>query len=213
MNRDEVLNLDGRIKSQMKTMEKILIIPIGIIEPDILTHIARVLQETYQRETVLAKSASMPDKTYNTLRSQYNSTKILKKLEALKPEAYELLLGVVDEDLYVPELNFVFGEADVLARVAVIALPRLRQEFYGLDPDRELFLLRASKEAIHELGHTCGLGHCSDSRCIMHFSNSLRDTDRKEPRFCAACGNKSGLVRNERTEARVGRTEVKDEQA
>lgn len=176
------------------TMKNILVIPIGIIDPDILDHIVRVLRETFQRETVLDNSASMPDKTYNTLRAQYNSTKILKKLEALKPEEYELLLGVVDEDLYVPELNFVFGEADVLAQVAVIALPRLRQEFYGLDPDRELFLLRASKEAIHELGHTCGLDHCSDTKCIMHFSNSLRDTDRKEPRFCTTCRNKCGVL-------------------
>lgn len=210
--------MDGRIIPPLKsltkaTMKNILVIPIGIIDPDILDHIVRVLRETYQRETVLDNLVSMPDKTYNTHRAQYNSTKILKKLETLKPEAYELLLGVVDEDLYVPELNFVFGEANVLARVAIIALTRLRQEFYGLDPDRELFLLRATKEAIHELGHTCGLGHCSDSRCVMHFSNSLRDTDRKEPRFCTACGNKIGLVRNERREARVGHTEVKDEQA
>ena len=85
------------------------------------------------------------------------------------------------------------GEADVLARIAVIGLPQLRQEYYGLEPDRDLFLLRAAKEAIHETGHTCGLGHCPDPRCIMHFSNSLRDTDAKEPRFCTACRNKCGL--------------------
>jgi len=85
------------------------------------------------------------------------------------------------------------GEADVLARIAVIGLPQLRQEYYGLESDRDLFLLRAAKEAIHETGHTCGLGHCPDPRCIMHFSNSLRDTDAKEPRFCTACRNKCGL--------------------
>ncbi len=209
IDRDEVPNMDGRTNPPSKSptkvvMEKIHIIPIGIIDPDILAHIAGVLQEVYQRETVLAKSVSMPHKTYNALRAQYNSTKILKKLEALKSQPYEFILGVVDEDLYVPELNFVFGEADVPAGVAVIALARLRQEFYGLEPDRELFLLRASKEAIHELGHTCGLGHCSDSGCIMHFSNSLSDTDRKEPRFCTACRNKCGVLSATRRRKAVG---------
>ncbi len=53
----------------------------------------------------------------------------------------------MDADLYVPELNFVFGEADILAGVAVIALARLRQEFYGLNPDKGLFHIRAVKEA------------------------------------------------------------------
>ncbi len=109
---------------------------------------------------------------------------------AQKPDWCDILLGVIDQDLYVPELNFVFGEADVLGRIAVIGLPRLRQEYYGLDPDPELFLQRASKEAIHELGHTFGFGHCPDRKCIMHFSNSLGDTDVKAPRFCAACKKK-----------------------
>ncbi len=174
-------------------MEKILIIPIGAIDPEILDSVARVLRETYRRDIALGESLPMPQKTYNARRKQYHSTKILKVLELQKPARDELLLGVIDKDCYVPELNFVFGEADMLARIAVIALPRLRQEFYGLEPDKELFLLRSAKEAIHELGHTCGLGHCPDPRCIMHFSNSLRDTDVKEPRFCDACRNKSGV--------------------
>ncbi len=176
-------------------MGKILIIPIGKIDPDLLVHIGRVLRETYRRDTALGESLPMPQKTYNARRKQYHSTKILKVLELQKPAPSGLLLGVIDEDCYVPELNFVFGEADILARIAVIALPRLRQEFYGLEPDRDLFLARAAKEAIHELGHICGLGHCPDPRCIMHFSNSLRDTDVKSPRFCDACRNKGVIMR------------------
>jgi archaemetzincin len=43
----------------------------------------------------------------------------------------ERVLRLVDLDLYVPDLNFVFGLADPPGRRAVIALPRLRQSFYG----------------------------------------------------------------------------------
>jgi archaemetzincin len=43
------------------------------------------------------------------------------------------------------------------------------------------------KEAVHELGHTYGLSHCRDIHCVMCFSNTLGDTDRKGVRFCAAC--------------------------
>jgi len=169
--------------------KRILIIPIGEADQTTLDSIARALREIYGSETVIGDAVPIPEKTYNTRRQQYHSTRILKALETLKPGGYDIVLGVIDRDLYVPELNFVFGEADVLARIAVIGLPRLRQEYYGLEQDRALFLLRAAKEAIHELGHTCGLGHCPDPRCIMHFSNSLGDTDMKDPRFCTTCRN------------------------
>src|SRR5574337_338076 len=62
-----------------------------------------------------------------------------------------------------------------------------RQEFYSLPKNENLFLERALKEAVHELGHTYRLGHCGDTRCTMHFSNSLQDTDIKGPDFCPRC--------------------------
>ncbi|MBI5187681.1 MAG: archaemetzincin family Zn-dependent metalloprotease [Nitrospirae bacterium] len=101
---------------------------------------------------------------------------------------YEKVLGIVDHDLYVPQLNFVFGEAG--RKMAVISLTRLRQEFYGLSEDRGLFHKRTLTEAVHELGHTYGLGHCRNPRCVMFFSNSLMDTDRKGPEFCLGCGGR-----------------------
>ncbi len=177
-------------------MIKIVIIPIGEADQNTLDSIASALREIYGSETGIGDAVPIPDKTYNARKGQYHSTRILKALEALKPGGCDIVLGVIDQDLYVPELNFVFGEADMLARTAIIELPRLRQEYYGLEPDRELFLLRAAKEAIHEVGHACGLGHCPDPRCVMHFSNSLRDTDVKEPEFCFACRSRCGVIKN-----------------
>jgi len=72
----------------------------------------------------------------------------------------------------------------------VIALPRLRQSFYDLPEDEALFHQRAVKEAVHELGHTYGLGHCRNPHCVMSFSNSLLDVDRKERDFCFPCRRK-----------------------
>ncbi len=102
------------------------------------------------------------------------------------PQAHRLL-RLLDQDCYAPGLNFVFGQAMAGGRDAVVALPRLRQEFYGLPEDEMLFQERAIKEAVHELGHTYGLGHCPNPRCVMHFSNSLADTDIKGATFCEKC--------------------------
>ena len=47
----------------------------------------------------------------------------------------------------------------------------------------------ALKEMIHELGRVYGLDHCSYPKCIMYFSNSISDTDRKTAEFCDICKN------------------------
>jgi archaemetzincin len=111
----------------------------------------------------------------------------LAALAAARPQGEEMLLGVTGVDLTVPDLNFVFGLADPRSRVAVISLARLYPEFYGQPRDPGLFKARVVKEAVHELGHLLGLSHCPDPVCIMAFSNSLADTDRKGPGFCPRC--------------------------
>jgi len=122
---------------------------------------------------------------YNPQRKQYFSSKLLASLK--KSEREERVVGIADVDLYVPRLNFVFGEADIVSGAAIVSLYRLRQEYYGLAPDEALFLERATKEIVHELGHTFGLGHCPNNKCVMHFSNSLADTDLKGASFCSSC--------------------------
>jgi archaemetzincin len=111
----------------------------------------------------------------------------LTSLAAVRPQGEEMTLGVTGVDLTAPGLNFVFGLADPRGRVAVISLARLYPEFYGQPRDPARFKARAVKEAVHELGHLLGLDHCPDPACVMAFSNSLGDTDRKGPGFCPGC--------------------------
>jgi len=138
------------------------------------------------KESFLFGGLSPPNKKITSLRPRRlcGENSILDKNDT----AYEKILGIVDHDLYVPELNFVFGEASRIA--AVISLTRLRQGFYHLPENRSLFHQRILTEAVHELGHTYGLRHCENPRCVMFFSNSLMDTDRKGPAFCARCKSK-----------------------
>lgn len=100
-------------------------------------------------------------------------------LDLLKPAGgWRRYAYVVDGDGYVPGLNFVFGVA--YGDKAIVFTERLKST-------EELFEVRLAKEVIHELGHTLGLGHCDDPRCVMYFSNTIRDTDRKGPGFCDRC--------------------------
>jgi len=167
----------------------ILLVPIGEIDPKVIQMLRVELEKRFKKSVSIAKSMPEPHFAFNKNRNQYYSTMILNSL--MKEKEYlscEKILGIFDHDLYVPDLNFVFGEAT--KRVAIISLTRLRQEFYNLPRDQIIFYRRLLTEAIHELGHTYGLEHCKNPDCVMFFSNSLMDTDRKGPNFCQRCKNK-----------------------
>ena len=107
--------------------------------------------------------------------------------EAAPPDTARIL-GVTEVDLAIPRLSFLFGQAQLEGSVAVISLCRLRQEFYGLPPDDELLRERTIKETLHELGHTFGLTHCRESKCVMSLATHIGLVDQKAERYCARCG-------------------------
>jgi len=118
-------------------------------------------------------------------RNQYHSTAILQAMQPLANG--NRILAVTSRDLFVPVLTFVFGEAQLAGNCAIVSTHRLREEVYGLPPNPPLLAERLLKEAIHELGHTFGLRHCDDWRCVMTSSHSVEWLDVKAAEFCVKC--------------------------
>lgn len=167
----------------------ILLIAVGEVETKVIETLRHDLNKAFGKQVRIGKGMPRPVEAFNKKRRQYFSTAILKAMMEKKEYAiHEKILGITDDDLYVPRLTFVFGEAR--QRVAIISLTRLRNEFYNLPKDQSFFRKRVLTEAVHELGHTYGLRHCENPHCVMFFSNSLIDTDRKGPAFCQICRNR-----------------------
>lgn len=171
---------------------KIDLLPVGDIEYDILLQLKDRLHKMFGCPVAIKDTMPVPRGAYVQDRKQYLSDTILGHLLAFK-QSGAYILGITDINLYTQGLNFVFGQADVAGGVSVISLHLLRQENFGLAADNDLLLERALKEAVHELGHNLGMGHCQDGSCVMHFSNSLIDTDVKNSYFCKRCQPKLAL--------------------
>jgi archaemetzincin len=172
-----------------RTELNIELIAIGGVDHELLELLQRGIHAVFRCQVGLGKEMPEPSSAFDSQRQQYAALTIVRALRARKlPGKKDRVLGVVDHDLYVPELNFVFGLAS--GAVAVIGLARLRQEFYGLPPGPDRLPQRALTEAVHELGHTYGLPHCRNPKCVMFFSNTLDDTDRKGSGFCPRCESK-----------------------
>ena len=168
--------------------DKIYILPLEEQKEDIIMYLKDNLSKIFSLDIEVLESKRIPLSSYNPKRKQYNSTLILKELLKNGLKGYTLV--VCDVDLYTEGLNFVFGEASFLNKICIISLTRLREEYYGLIKNDNLFLERALKEAVHELGHVFGLRHCANPKCVMYFSNSITDTDIKTFNFCALCKEK-----------------------
>jgi archaemetzincin len=112
-----------------------------------------LVSEAFAASVVAASPVPLCEEAYSPSRQQYHSTVLLDTLARHKRAEWSRLLGIADVDLYTPDLNFVFGEADARRGLAVFSVARLHTT------DRNRFVHRAATEAIHELGHTYGLQH------------------------------------------------------
>jgi archaemetzincin len=169
-------------------MSSILIVPIRPVDHAELTALVTPLSNTFELPVSIEESSYIdPSFAFDTYRNQFNSTYILAALLDRFPGTAGKVIGITAVDLFVPVLTYVFGEAQLDGRVAVLSSFRLREELYGLEPDPKLEQIRLLKEANHELGHTFGLIHCHQPECVMHASTAAEEVDIKGIFFCKAC--------------------------
>ncbi|MFX1376405.1 MAG: archaemetzincin family Zn-dependent metalloprotease [Promethearchaeota archaeon] len=180
--------------------KKIYLLKIGEIDPSILHDLKKNLKTEFNnfniKVEILKEGLKLRKTDFNSMKKQYKAPNLLKKIiEISKKKDLFRVLGILDEDIYSKNYNFIFGLAERGYHSALISVARLRENFYIKSSDlyrkldsKEKFRERVLKEAKHELGHTFGLKHCK-KRCIMQFSNSLADTDKKPVEYCDTCSS------------------------
>ena len=165
---------------------KILISPIGIDEPSLLEQLGEKVSGIFGYRINICEFLNDLEFAYSPERHQYNSTLIINRLSETVPSDYLKVIAVCKKDLFIPILTYVFGEAQLNGRACIVSLYRLKDTRAVLNPEG-VFAERIIKEAVHELGHTFSIRHCSDSSCVMHYCRSLNDVDNKKIRMCRYC--------------------------
>jgi archaemetzincin len=171
-------------------MKRLQLISIGDLDGVVLEGLAVELANHFALPCEVLQHSIDPTFAFHGERRQYHSSKLLAEIGQFVTSHTWRILGVTGNDLYIPILTFVFGEAQMGGPASVVSYYRLRQEFYGLPGDGDLLRERLLKEAVHELGHTLDLTHCEDYRCAMSASHSVELIDLKENAFCGACADR-----------------------
>ncbi len=122
-------------------------------------------------------------------RKQRDAVRIItssKNILMATGEKAKYALVVTKVDLFSERLRFIFGLANQELGVGLLSTARLRVRD-GDEVTPAVIKERVLKEAAHEIGHLGGLAHCENPKCLMAFSNSIKEVDQKLPFLCEEC--------------------------
>jgi len=162
----------------------------SVLEPVRLSVISHRLELTFSAPVNLIRANLDMRAAYDSSRRQTLSTELLSQILNGSSDAGCKRIAIVDVDLFIPVLTFVFGEAQLRGTAAIVSTHRLSNQFYGLPRDEDLMIHRLEKEIVHELGHTFGLLHCRQFECVMRASTYVEEIDLKQIHFCDICSRR-----------------------
>ena len=168
-------------------MGTVYLTPISFSENQILIKLASPIKKQFRYDLRIVDAEIVLDDFFNADRRQYSANEILEKLKGEYPDNKSIIVGVTELDIYIPVLTFIFGQAYLNGRAAIVSTYRLRNEYYGMIPNSDIFLQRLEKLVVHELGHSFGLIHCNNPNCVMISSTYVEEIDQKSANLCDYC--------------------------
>jgi len=159
---------------------KVLLVPLGSFPDDLIDAVEGGLREELDVETERLDPVALPSSAYYQPRRRYRADELLVFLKGLvgSEDPGTRILGMTEVDISTTKDPYydwgIFGYAEMPGQAAVISSKRLRRRAR----DAEHLRFRVTTTAIHEIGHTFGLPHCRETRCVMQDAEgSIKNTD------------------------------------
>ncbi len=165
---------------------KIAVLYFATINAKLRAELLQNITATYHCTVTEIKGiAPMPATAYYKPRNRYRAPLLLDYLVGYN--GYDKIIGITTKDISTTHNKIydwgVMGLGFCPGKACVISTFRLKT------PDRLLFNERFIKVALHELGHTMGLVHCTFSKtCFMESAEgTIKSVDRETKLLCDNC--------------------------
>jgi archaemetzincin len=171
---------------------KICLRPFSGISNQEVLEVKKALEAYYHYPVTLLKEQALPSFAFHPPLNRYMADSLLLFLKSGKPDEFDKVIGLTHHDISTNKNNNphygIFGLAFLGGESCIVSSFRLNKL-------SDLFYLRLSKVAVHELGHTLGLPHCEKSKkCFMTSAKGkLKTIDQEELKLCNDCRESIGL--------------------
>lgn len=165
----------------------IILVCLGAFEEEVISWISDDIEHAFKFPVNILEGNPDISIFYSPGRRQYDANNILQLVSEMAMPGAVKTIGLLQVDLFIPILTYIFGQAVFDGSTAIASIYRLRNELYGLKQNYILQIERLRKVTIHELGHTFGLIHCFNPGCVMRSSTYVEDIDQKGIHFCNKC--------------------------
>jgi archaemetzincin len=179
--------------------KRVVVQPLGPGSNARAVPVATALRAFYEIEVVVAEPTPLPKSAYYPARGRYRAEKLLDHLAPLHADALRVL-GVTQVDISTTKgavLDWgILGLANIGGPACVVSAFRCTRSAR----DAHHAEARLGKTAVHELGHTFGLDHCSTRGCLLSDGGGTVLTTDGERDLCAGCRDKlraGGFLRAE----------------
>lgn len=186
-------------------VEEIQIVPIGKTDPEDLNIVLGIVEASFPAvRATIASEGDLPSHAFDQGRQQYDAQILLEELEGRSGEKSIRMIGITNEDIFVPGAAFVFSHAHPNGNSTVISTLRLND--MSLHEDLQEVLRnkprewqdavsvfkneRYKKVLLRALGITFGFQARDKEEffgqlpCVMVSSNSVLELEHKEAGWC-----------------------------